>query len=168
MQHEEKPDRVPEEDHQESVRSLDFKVFGIKPVAMPRPRFAKGRVFSNSTRANAWKGAVRCAALEAMAACGWIATGSPLSLRLVFQFKRPKSHYTNKGLLKSEAWHMPHRPDIDNLSKAVMDALNEVAYTDDSQIVALDAMKIYGPDEGVLVCLKTLQRGNTSPCNQQT
>ncbi len=63
---------------------------------------------------------------------------------------------------------MPHRPDIDNLSKAVMDALNEVAYTDDSQIVALDAMKIYGPDEGVLVCLKTLQRGNTSPCNQQT
>ena len=137
-----------------------FNVFGLKPVAMPRPRFVRGRVFSNTPKANAWKGAVRCAALEAAAACGWTATGSPLAMRLVFSFQRPKNHYTSKGILKSNLEHVPKKPDIDNLSKAVMDALNNVAYTDDAQVVHLDAKKIYGPEEGVMVCLKTLKQSN--------
>lgn len=35
------------------------------------------------------------------------------------------------------------RPDIDNLVKLVLDALNGVAYTDDAQIVKLRAKKLY-------------------------
>ena len=35
------------------------------------------------------------------------------------------------------------KPDLDNLDKAVMDALNKVAYKDDSQIVAKVSKKHY-------------------------
>lgn len=33
------------------------------------------------------------------------------------------------------------RPDVDNIAKAVMDALNGVAYEDDSQVVSLSVLK---------------------------
>jgi Holliday junction resolvase RusA-like endonuclease len=38
------------------------------------------------------------------------------------------------------------RPDIDKLSRALLDALTGVAYEDDGQVVALTARKSYGPD----------------------
>lgn len=40
---------------------------------------------------------------------------------------------------------MPTRkPDIDNVLKAVLDALNGVAYKDDARVVAVSAKKVYG------------------------
>lgn len=41
------------------------------------------------------------------------------------------------------------KPDIDNILKAVMDALNGLAYADDKQIVAVKAIKIYSAHPGV-------------------
>lgn len=38
------------------------------------------------------------------------------------------------------------RPDLDNLVKLVLDALNGVAYADDSQIVRIHAFKKYSGD----------------------
>lgn len=35
------------------------------------------------------------------------------------------------------------KPDIDNYVKAILDALNGVAFKDDSQIIALNAKKLY-------------------------
>ena len=36
------------------------------------------------------------------------------------------------------------KPDIDNVMKIVLDALNGVAYKDDSRVVRVEAQKIYG------------------------
>jgi Holliday junction resolvase RusA-like endonuclease len=43
------------------------------------------------------------------------------------------------------------RPDIDKLLRAVMDALTNIAYADDSQVVSVATSKVYGPSERVVV-----------------
>lgn len=56
-----------------------------------------------------------------------------------------------KGLLRCTV-----RPDLDNLVKLVLDALNGVAYADDSQIVRVHAFKKYSgeyPDGATIVTI---------------
>lgn len=73
---------------------------------------------------------------------------SPIRIVIKFVFKRPKSHYgTGKNILKlKEIAPDKHinKPDIDNLLKFVMDALNGIYWHDDSQIFSVDASKFYG------------------------
>lgn len=45
------------------------------------------------------------------------------------------------------------RPDLDKLCRAVLDALTEIAYKDDQQVVSLNANKIYGEQAGVFILL---------------
>jgi len=66
-------------------------------------------------------------------------------------FTRPKGHFgsgRNAWFVKESApEHMTTKPDLDNIAKAITDALNGLAYRDDSQIAALSAEKHYGPCE---------------------
>jgi Holliday junction resolvase RusA-like endonuclease len=54
----------------------------------------------------------------------------------------PKSWSKKK---KAVMWGKPHtsKPDIDNLVKAILDALNGVAFNDDSQIWEIQSSKIW-------------------------
>ena len=70
-----------------------------------------------------------------------------ISLSLSFYMPRPKHHYrTGKfhHLLKdgSPTLHIV-KPDIDNLSKFVMDALQGIIWDDDCYIYSLEARKVY-------------------------
>jgi Holliday junction resolvase RusA-like endonuclease len=60
-------------------------------------------------------------------------------------FVRPKYHKTKRGV-KVTAPEIP-RQDVDNVAKAVLDALNGVAWVDDTQVARLVIEKSYG-DEG--------------------
>lgn len=76
----------------------------------------------------------------------------PLMMECEFLFDRPQSHFGKQGIKPSQLLTRPGRGkyggDIDNLVKIVQDALNTVAYQDDSQIAELRAVKRYaGPDE---------------------
>ena len=70
-----------------------------------------------------------------------------LKLTLVFKFPRPKSHYgtgKNSELLKASApTYHAQKPDIDNVVKSTLDAMNGVAYGDDKQVVELSATKVW-------------------------
>lgn len=46
------------------------------------------------------------------------------------------------------------RPDLDKLLRAVLDALTNVAYQDDSQVVSVTTAKVYGPSERVFVSVE--------------
>ncbi|NTU49544.1 MAG: RusA family crossover junction endodeoxyribonuclease [Desulfobulbaceae bacterium] len=77
----------------------------------------------------------------------------PLYLHIDFYFPRPKSHYgtgKNSGKLKPTAplYHIA-RPDADNLTKFVCDALNGVFWGDDAQIAQVQATKKYVSDVGI-------------------
>ena len=43
------------------------------------------------------------------------------------------------------------KPDLDNVVKAVLDALNGVAYKDDARVVGLYSQKVYSDNPGVMV-----------------
>ena len=45
------------------------------------------------------------------------------------------------------------KPDIDNIAKAVLDALNGVAYGDDNQVTALEVSKHYAAEAHVDVII---------------
>ncbi len=79
-----------------------------------------------------------------------------VGLILRFVMPRPKNHYTAKGN-KSKLWrrYLKTKPDIDKLTRAVLDALTGVLYVDDSQVSTVYAVKEYceKESEGAGVCI---------------
>lgn len=49
-----------------------------------------------------------------------------------------------------------HRPDVDNIAKSILDALNGLVYKDDSQVANLLIFKCYGEENKILVELEEL------------
>ena len=68
----------------------------------------------------------------------------PLSVQIYFGMPIPKSttKKNKERMIKGCVYHQK-KPDLDNLIKSVLDALNGVAYEDDSQIVRISASKYY-------------------------
>lgn len=118
-----------------------FTVSG-DPVPQPRPRvstqggFARAYVPAKHP-VHAYRQAVGAAAWAA----GLTATDKPVQVCIVAVFKRPKSHLTSSGLLRATARILP-RPDVDNIAKAVLDAL--VDFFDDTLVESLQVSKSYG------------------------
>ena len=67
--------------------------------------------------------------------------GEPMQVDLLFLFPRSASFETDMGPL-GRRWHAD-KPDVDNLAKAVLDALKGAAWNDDTQVVDLRAVKVY-------------------------
>lgn len=78
----------------------------------------------------------------------------PLRVDLLFFFRRPKSHFNKKGLKKDAPKFHTKKPDIDNLIKFVLDALNKVFWKDDSQVVFVCAEKLYNDREGIRILIE--------------
>jgi Holliday junction resolvase RusA-like endonuclease len=126
---------------------IEFFVDGI-PAAQGRPRAFKlptGQIrMYDPKKSRSWK--------ENVAICASIVVGSKLPIEgaiqatLNFYLPWPKS---DKKKVK------PHtvKPDAENLSKAVCDALEGIGYKNDSQITVLKVTKQYGNRPGVSIKL---------------
>lgn len=70
--------------------------------------------------------------------------GVPIRVSINFGMPVPKSFTKKKRaqIAEGELWHTV-KPDCDNLAKAILDALNEVAWHDDAQIAELCIQKGY-------------------------
>ncbi len=73
----------------------------------------------------------------------WKLIDTAIKLNVEFRLLRPKSVSVKKRPEPTT------RPDLDNLIKAVKDALNGVLWRDDSQIIELEAKKVYDNPPGV-------------------
>jgi len=115
---------------------IAFTVYG-NPVAQGRPRATKlptGKILVYDPKnAKEWKQLVK---LQAIDRKPFALYQGPIVVELSFQLLRPKS------LPKKVTEHIK-RPDLENLSKAVLDALKGVVYRDDSQIIELRLRKFY-------------------------
>lgn len=121
-----------------------WKAIGT-PKGQPRPRAfvrnGRAAVYDNGT-AESWKSDVAkaCADLEGRR------LHQSLGVVLAFYMPRPKSHFTAKGALKPLSPRFLHdkKPDVDNLAKAVLDALTGIgAWLDDDQVCELTARRYY-------------------------
>lgn len=70
----------------------------------------------------------------------------PIQVSLIFYMDRPQSR-------RKDFW-VPTTPDLDNLEKAVLDAMNGVAYEDDRFVVAKNAQKRYIRRDEPRVCVR--------------
>ena len=133
---------------------MTFEVVGV-PVGQPRARITTRGSFAHaytpkSHPVHAWKAAVMRAAREAMRdktnAYGLPAEqGIPVTASLWFSMPRPASHLNAAGeLRKGKPEYHTSKPDIDNLVKAIFDAMTEAGvWHDDSQVVRLTVEKVY-------------------------
>lgn len=121
----------------------------ITPKAAPRPRFGNGRAY-NKKDYTQYKEAIR---LSYISKNKGYPSDSPIFMKIDFFFKIPKS-WTKKK--KEEAkWHTS-KPDTDNLVKSIKDALNGVAYKDDSQVCYIQARKQYARFEGIKIEIQNI------------
>ena len=75
-----------------------------------------------------------------------------VSVKIVAQFKIPKNATKkDKQLIEEGVLSPAKKPDIDNIIKIILDALNKMAFKDDNQITKLEIEKIYGLDERIYV-----------------
>jgi len=128
-----------------------------EPVAQPRPRAVsmggKARMYNPKT-AKAWKKLIGIRVSSFLLSKG---ITSPMmgavAVRSVFYLQRPKSHYgtgRNASRLKDSApAFCTKKPDLDNLQKAVFDALTDIqAWHDDSQVIDECTVKKWADGRG--------------------
>jgi Holliday junction resolvase RusA-like endonuclease len=111
--------------------------FGVKGSTFSfLDRRGKLRTKTDSKYGKSFTAAVQWAAKQA--GVPLIEKGRGVTLSVVYSFARPKGR---------DRWRLDPcvRPDVDKLSRSLMDALTGIAYHDDGQVVALSVRKIYAP-----------------------
>lgn len=78
--------------------------------------------------------------------------GEPVAVRIEARHKIPKSTSKKKAEEMKKGLILPtKKPDADNIAKVFCDALNGVAWHDDTQVVSLTVEKIYTDSEEKVV-----------------
>lgn len=68
----------------------------------------------------------------------------PVRVSIIVNFAIPTSYSKKKTNMCKNGEIKPNKkPDVDNIAKAVLDALNGVAYKDDTQVVELSVVKTW-------------------------
>ena len=121
----------------------------VTPISQGRPRAyslnGKARVYSPQKN-RTYKEVVQIFAMQSMK--NKKATAMPLHVTISFFLEIPKSWTKEKKLAATVGKILPtSRPDIDNYIKAIFDSLNGIAFADDSQIVSMNAVKLYTPNK---------------------
>lgn len=128
---------------------IKFEVLG-KPIGKGRPRFARRGKYVGTYSPK------KTVEYEKLVKEAYLShnfkkyeTGA-LKLKIIAEYKPPTS-VSKKKQKELIGKYRPIKPDIDNITKIIMDALNGLAYTDDNQITLLLVAKQYGEEDRVLI-----------------
>ena len=142
---------------------IDFIVPGV-PVGKGRPRFKRVgnhvRTYTPAETAS-YENLVALAASSKMVG-KQLMTGA-IAMELFIEVPIPASWSKKKQAKASEGTiHPTTKPDLDNIFKLVADALNNIVYVDDKQVVRLTAAKIYSETPRVAVRVCEINGGSSS------
>ena len=123
---------------------MSFCVRG-EPQGKARPRFAPGGNIYTPPTTKKYEAEILTAYRAAAAKVGWKEPPSGYaSMSLTVGYKIPKSaSKAKRGKMLEQEILPDKKPDLDNVIKVVLDALNGVAYKDDKQVVMIHAQKYY-------------------------
>jgi|HubBroStandDraft_3_1064219.scaffolds.fasta_scaffold437515_2 crossover junction endodeoxyribonuclease RusA len=155
--------------------SISFEVRGLPvPQGSSRGFYIKGRgpkarghvsITSSSKGLPAWRRIIADVAQHHAPPSLW---DGPIRVDLGFSMPKPKSlrEFSGRGKhrVPIQVW-ATKRPDLDKLTRSVLDSLTNVFFEDDSQVVLLHATKDYGVP-GVKIVVGRL--GTNSPTNGGT
>lgn len=136
------------------TKSLTLVIPGT-PVGKGRPRFSTAGRFPRAYTPE------KTAAYEELVRTVWAKSGrkqapdgAAIHARIMAGFPIPQSK-SRKAREAMAAGTVPyiHKPDLDNIAKAALDALNGLAYRDDSQIITLTVTKCYVAEPHCLIHL---------------
>jgi len=134
---------------------LQFTVPG-EPRGKGRPRFTRRGFAYTDTATRDYETLIREQANTAMRYWpdGMVAT--PVSVRIDIYKGVPKSWSMAKRKRALDGQEIPGKPDLDNVAKGVLDAMNGVAYIDDTQVVRLLVQKQYSLEPRLVVTVKEM------------
>lgn len=139
------------------MTTLRFELPG-HPQGKGRARaYRQGNFIKHYTpeQTRSYEGMVRLAAAEAMA--GRSPYEGPVELDVLAVFAVPQSFSKRKrAAALGNNLRPTKKPDMDNIIKAISDAMNGVVFKDDCQIVTGFYAKVYGEAPKVAVTVRTL------------
>ena len=119
---------------------ISFRVDG-QPIPQGSMKVINGHIIhSQGSALAAWRSAI---GLSAKAA-GAKPTLEAVSMTLIFIMNKPRTVTRLDPTVP---------PDLDKLVRAALDALTSIAYKDDSQVIEIRAMKVYGEYPGVEIII---------------
>ena len=138
---------------------IRFTVYG-EPKGKGRPRFrSRGKFVQTYTdEATAtYENLVKLSYINS--GCENYLNGEQLNCSIAVFQSIPKSTSKKKKIEMLEGKIRPtKKPDIDNIIKSIFDALNKVAFNDDTQIISLQCYKFYSNEPRVEVSIDTYDK----------
>lgn len=124
------------------------------PVGKGRPRVTRtGHVYAPG-KTRAAEEHVKTLAMVAMA--GVRAFEGPVIVSITAFYEVPASWPNLRQRLAISGAESPGKPDLDNVVKLVLDAINKTVFADDKLVVQLVARKLYGPDPHTRVTVEPM------------
>lgn len=123
-----------------------------RPFGKARPRFGNGRAYDPKSN-RAYEAMVRKAFLEAGGEDHAI-SARPISIYISACYPPPsRASKKDRADMLAGKIYPTIKPDLDNIAKSIMDALNGLAYIDDKQVIALILNKRYTEDAKTIVTI---------------
>lgn len=137
--------------------------FPIKAIPMGRPR-----VTSNSRKTwayepencESYKTTLKLHMVREMR--GIHAVDEPVVINICYYFAVPES-WSNKKKLEAFMTPCVNSKDLDNLDKAVLDAMKGVVITDDHKVVALSSFKMLSPKDHIEIKVRSWEAFTSNP-----
>ena len=118
------------------MMTCDFVVEG-KPTGKGRPRFKRMGSFVQTYTPEKTADYEKLVRLK-FQNVGGVITDKPVKIEITAFFAPPKStRKRDKAEMLANRILPAKKPDCDNIAKIILDALNKIAYVDDSQVVEL-------------------------------
>ena len=126
------------------------------PVGKGRPKFARRGNFVSTytpTKTRDYEDLIKEAARKAMGSNEVLET--PVTVAIYITVPIPQSYSKKRTEACLSGSERPiKKPDIDNVAKCFLDAMNEIVYKDDTQVLTLHITKVYGTVGMVEVMIK--------------
>jgi len=118
----------------------DLKRYGRKYATPIRHQI----VDEHADRLKRFRARVKAACFGVVRPADMIPRPHPVAMTTTVWLPRPKSHYLKSGDIRPGALGWPTtKPDLSKLARAIEDALTNILYKDDSQVVVHNQAKLY-------------------------
>lgn len=130
------------------MNTVTFTIVG-KPCGKGRPKFSRQGDYVRTYTPE------KTVEYENLVRLAWVQSGGEklqgvISATIYCYFPIPKS-VSKKKRTALDGTAYTKKPDCDNIAKIILDALNGIAYDDDSQVASLRVKKLYDAEETKVV-----------------